>query len=190
MSVNGSDTITAGNTYVDVPHGLGYTPNTDDIYVTPNDNLGGRSFWKSDIGSSTFRINISSMDLVDHTFSYTITLTGVGCNDVRDVIHITSTDIPDAKIAKMLKRAEVTLELETGEEIDYTDCTDAQKEFITILAAMYAVCYLTGGSAIGLNITIGDLRSEVVRDIPSLSVMKAHLDELLEKLRTPYVGRV
>jgi len=28
----------------------------------------------------------------------------------------------------MLKRAEVTLELELGKEIDYQNCTDAEKE--------------------------------------------------------------
>ena len=46
-------------------------------------------------------------------------------DNVRDVINISSVDIPDAKILKMLKRAEVTLELELGEEIDYQNCTDA-----------------------------------------------------------------
>jgi len=29
----------------------------------------------------------------------------------------------------MIKRAEVTLELETDKEIDYSNCTDAEKEF-------------------------------------------------------------
>jgi hypothetical protein len=49
----------------------------------------------------------------------------------------------------MVKRAEVTLELELGKEMDYNDCTEAEKEFITLLAAVYAICYLTGGSAVG-----------------------------------------
>lgn len=38
--------------------------------------------------------------------------------DVRDVINISSAEIPDLKVLKMIKRAEVTLELETGREID------------------------------------------------------------------------
>jgi len=59
--------------------------------------------------------------------------------DVRDVICVSSAEIPDAKVTKMLKRAEVTLELETDKEIDYSNCTDAEKEFITVLAAIYAV---------------------------------------------------
>jgi len=56
-------------------------------------------------------------------------LASVTVDDVRDVININSADVPDAKILKMLKRAEVMLELELGKEIDYQNCTDAEKEF-------------------------------------------------------------
>jgi len=58
-------------------------------------------------------------------------LASVGVDDVRDVINISIADVPDAKITKMLKRAEVTLELEFGKEIDYSNCTDAEKEFMS-----------------------------------------------------------
>ena len=56
-------------------------------------------------------------------------LTSVTVEDVRDVGNISSADIADTKILKMLKRAEVTLELELGKEIDCQNCTDAEKEF-------------------------------------------------------------
>jgi hypothetical protein len=82
-------------------------------------------------------------------------LASVNVDDVRDVINISSVEVPDAKILKMLKRAEVTLELELGKEIDYQNCTDAEKEFITVLAAIYSICYLTGGSAVGLSFSVG-----------------------------------
>ena len=39
-------------------------------------------------------------------------MASVTVDDVRDVINISSAEVPDAKILKMLKRAEVTLELE------------------------------------------------------------------------------
>jgi len=45
-------------------------------------------------------------------------LASVTVDYVRDVINISSAEVPDAKIMKMLKRAEVTLELELGKEID------------------------------------------------------------------------
>jgi len=85
-------------------------------------------------------------------------LAAVSVEDVRDVLHLSESDIPDIKVLKMIKRAEVTLELELSTDIDYQNCNEAQKEAITILAAIYAFCYLTGGSAIGLNFSVGDLR--------------------------------
>jgi len=64
-------------------------------------------------------------------------LRSVSVDDVRDVINVGSADIPDEKILKMVKRAEVTLELELGKEINYADCTDAEREFTTVLSAIY-----------------------------------------------------
>jgi len=63
----------------------------------------------------------------------------VSVDDVRDVISVSVADVPDAKVLKMIKRAEITLELETGKEIDYSSCTDAEREFVTVLAAVYDV---------------------------------------------------
>jgi hypothetical protein len=59
-------------------------------------------------------------------------LANVSLSDVRDTINVSASDIPDAKLQKMIKRAEVTLELELGREIDHADCTEAEKEFMAI----------------------------------------------------------
>jgi len=117
-------------------------------------------------------------------------LVSVTVDDVRDVINISDSDIPDAKVTKMIKRAEVTLELETDEEIDYSDCTDAQKEFITVLAAIYAICYLTGGSAVGLSFSLGDLNASVLSKAPPLDVLQSECERILNRLKEPYVGMV
>ncbi len=114
----------------------------------------------------------------------------VTVDDVRDVINISSAEISDDKILKMIKRAEVTLELELNEEIDYNDCTDAEKEFITVLAAIYAICYLTGGSAVGLSFSVGDQNVSVLDNVPPLNVLQSELERILDKLKEPYVGRV
>jgi len=114
-------------------------------------------------------------------------LAAVSVDDVRDVINISSAEIPDTKVLKMIKRAEVTLELEIGKEIDYSNCTDAEKEFITILAAIYAVCYLTGGSAVGLSFSVGDQNISVLGKTPPLDVLQAELNRLLDKIREPTV---
>jgi len=117
-------------------------------------------------------------------------LASVTVDDVRDVIGINAADIPDAKIQKMIKRAEVTLELELGREIDYSDCSDAEKEFVTLLAAVYAICYLTGGSAVGLSFSVGDQNVSALNKAPPLDVLQAELDRILNGLRQPHVGKV
>jgi hypothetical protein len=115
-------------------------------------------------------------------------LAAVSVADVWDALNVGDSDIPEAKVLKMIKRAEVTLELELNVEIDTTNCSDAKKEAITVLAAMYALCYLTGGSTVGLNFSVGDLNSSISSKLPSLDVLQGEFSRLLDKLKTPYVG--
>jgi hypothetical protein len=114
-------------------------------------------------------------------------LANVSLSDVQDVINVSAADVPDDKLEKMIKRAEVTLELELSREIDSADCTEAEKEFITLLAAVYAICYLTGGSAVGLSFSVGDQNVNVVDKAPPLSVLQQELDRLLNGLKQPVV---
>jgi len=58
---------------------------------------------------------------------------------VRDVTNISAVEVPDSRVLKMVKRAEISLELEADKEIDYSSCTDAEKEFITVLASDSAI---------------------------------------------------
>ncbi len=109
--------------------------------------------------------------------------------DVWDTLNVSDSDIPNAKVQKMIKRAAVTLGLETSNSIDFQNCTDAQKEAITILAAIYGVCYLSGGSAVGLNFQVGDLNVNQSSKLPSLDVLQGEFSRLLAKLKAPYVGR-
>ena len=114
-------------------------------------------------------------------------MANVSLSDVRDTINVSSTDVPDAKLSKMLKRAEVTLELELGKEVDFNDCTEAEKEFITLLAAVYAICYLTGGSAVGLSFSVGDQNVSVTEKAPPLGVLQQELERVLNGLKQPVV---
>ena len=114
-------------------------------------------------------------------------MANVSPSDVRDAINVTEADVPDVKLQKMVKRAEVTLELELGKEIDSADCTDAEKEFITLLAAVYAVCYLTGGSAVGLSFSVGDQNVSVLDKTPPLSILQQELERILSALKQPVV---
>lgn len=117
-------------------------------------------------------------------------MTSVSVDDVRDVIRVSSAEIPDAKVTKMLKRAEVTLELEIEKEIEYSNCIDAEKEFITVLAAIYAVCYLTGGSAVGLSFSVGGKNVSVLSKVPPLEILQAQLERILNGIKGVHFGRV
>ena len=112
-----------------------------------------------------------------------LNLATVSADDIRDVINITSEEIPDNKISKMIKRAQVTLELETDKQVDSDNCTDAEKEAITVLSTVYAICYLTGGSAVGLSFSVGDQNVNVLEDAPPLAVLQAELERILTKLK-------
>jgi len=55
-----------------------------------------------------------SLNSASFAFSFwaRVCLASVSVDDVRDVINVSSAEVPDAKVLKMIKRAEVTLELE------------------------------------------------------------------------------
>ncbi len=110
-------------------------------------------------------------------------MVSVSANDIRDVINIASEEVPDDKILKMIKRAEVTLELETNKTVDHSNCSEPEKEFITVLAAVYAICYLTGGSAVGLSFSVGDQNVSVLNKAPPLDVLQVELERILKKLK-------
>jgi len=115
-------------------------------------------------------------------------LASVTIADVWDTLNIGDSDIPEAKVQKMIKRAAVTVGLEISSTIDSENCTDAQKEAITVLAAVYAICFLTGGSAVGLNFQVGDVDTSIASKLPSLDVLQGELSRLIEKLKKPYIG--
>ena len=112
-------------------------------------------------------------------------MANVSLNDVRDTINVNSSDIPDDKLQKMINRAATTLTLELSKQIDVGDCSDAEKEFITMLAAVYAICYLTGGSAVGLNFSVGDQNVTLADRAPPLVVFQQELERILGSLKKP-----
>jgi len=115
-------------------------------------------------------------------------LAAVTVVDVWDTLNICSSDIPETKVQKMIKRAAVTVGLEISTLIDSENCSCAQKEAITDLAAIYALCFLTGGSAVGFNFSVGDLNASASSRLPSLEVLQNEFSRLIDKLKTPYVG--
>jgi len=111
-------------------------------------------------------------------------LASVTAEDVRDTVNLTTTDVSDAKVAKMIKKAETTLELETGRNIDCNNCTDEEALVITNLAAIYALCHLTGGSASGLSFSVGNERVDLLDRAPPLSVLQNEVERVLNKMKS------
>jgi len=111
-------------------------------------------------------------------------LASVTADDVRDTVNVTSADIADAKVVKMLKKAETTLKLELGRSIDYNNCTDEEALFITNLSAIYVLCHLTGGTAAGLSFSVGSQRVDVLEKAPPLSVLQLEVERVLNKMKT------
>ena len=114
-------------------------------------------------------------------------MANVSLSDVHDAINVSRTDIPDDKLQKMIKRAETTLSLELKKSINSADCSEAEKEFITLLAAVYAICYLTGGSAVGLSFSVGDQNVAVAGSAPPLIVLQGELERILAALKQPTI---
>ncbi|XHH10476.1 MAG: hypothetical protein ACFCUE_07565 [Candidatus Bathyarchaeia archaeon] len=114
-------------------------------------------------------------------------MANVSLSDVRDTININETDIPNDKIQKMITRAATTLALELKKPINPQDCTEPEKEFIILLASVYAICYLTGGSAVGLNYSVGDQNVSVTNQMPPLTVLQSELERILSALKQPTI---
>jgi hypothetical protein len=114
-------------------------------------------------------------------------LANVSLSDVRDTINVSTADIPDDKLQKMVNRAATTLALELNKQIDTADCSEAEKEFITMLAAVYAICYLTGGSAVGLSFSVGDQNVTVADKAPPLVLLQQELERILNGLKQPII---
>jgi hypothetical protein len=66
----GSAIITAGKTAISIIHNLGKIPLF--VHVSPNDDLSGRTCWSSSVSTGTFVINISSADVVNHKFYWSV----------------------------------------------------------------------------------------------------------------------
>ncbi len=168
--VKGTGTVVTGNTSVDVPHGLPTAPSIDEIQVTPNDDLAGRGYWVSDVGAVTFRINISSIDLADHVFSYAILYeptaplgTGINTEDDLDIVRkrvgLSGTaapgGLPDDDVKQYLAEAATWLSSQIDYTIVHTSCDEEEAEAVRNLAAIKCYYQVTGTSSTGWTANIG-----------------------------------
>lgn len=81
----------------------------------------------------------------------------VSTNQVRKRLGLTSDEIGDEDVIAFVTEATAWLSDEIGRTIDYTSCTESEANAIRNLAAIYCYCYVSGGVAVGLNFSVGDL---------------------------------
>lgn len=117
-------------------------------------------------------------------------LASVTVADVRDVLGVSEADVADTKISKMIIRAATIVGLEIGRDVDAEDCTEEEKEAVTLLAAIYLFCYLTGGSAAGLNFSVGDQNVSALNNSPPLAVLQSMFERVLACIKEPSLRMV
>lgn len=117
-------------------------------------------------------------------------MVSVTADMVRSRLNLTLEDVDDDKVNEMIQDATATIALDVGRNIDYTSCSEAEATAIKNLAAIYLICHLSGGSATGLNFSVGDLHVNGLGKAPSVEVLYRELERLLLRLRYPRVEMV
>jgi hypothetical protein len=215
MSIaQGTAIILAGQVTVTVPHGLTSTPTLAQILLTPQDNLGGRDYWPSNITSSTFTINISFLDPdVDHSFGWQILKAGIISAPLGPGLYIESLDVATALNATFdgvhtytvygLTILDATMQAHTdyantyingmlGRILATTDLLYPTAKLAALNVACLRVLVISsGGSLVGaFDYFLGDMR--VIRHGPyaaallrTIQGLKEDLVKMMTNLSTP-----
>jgi len=87
-----------------------------------------------------------------------MSMANVTADHVRKRLGLTPADIKDEDVMAFVAEAAAWLSSEIDRTLNYSDCTEAEANAIRNLAAIYCYCYVTGGVAVGLDFSVGDLR--------------------------------
>ena len=83
---------------------------------------------------------------------------GVSADQVRKRLGLSEADIEDEDVMAFVAEVAAWLSDEIGRSLDYTSCTESEANAIRNLAAIYCYCHVSGGVAVGLDFSVGDLR--------------------------------
>jgi hypothetical protein len=114
----------------------------------------------------------------------------VAADMIRGRLNLTVEDVDDSKVDGFIQDATATIALEIGRNLDYANCSEAEAAAVKNLAAIYLVCHLSGGSATGLNFSVGDVHIDALGKAPSVEILYRELERLLLRLRYPRVEMV
>jgi hypothetical protein len=85
-------------------------------------------------------------------------MVAVTADQIRKRLGLTVADISDEDVLAFRDEVTAFLGEEIGKTLDAENCTEAEANAIRNLAAIYCYCKVTGGSAVGLDFSVGDLR--------------------------------
>ena len=84
-------------------------------------------------------------------------MVSVSADQVRKRLGLSAEDINDEDVIAFVAEAAAWLSDEIGRTLDYASCTESEANAIRNLAAIYCYCHVSGGVAVGLNFSLGDL---------------------------------
>jgi len=85
-------------------------------------------------------------------------MASVTADQIRKRLGLTPADISDEDVLAFRDEAAAFLSEEIGKTLNAENCTEAEANAIRNLAAIYCYCKVSGGSAVGLDFSVGDLR--------------------------------
>ncbi len=85
-------------------------------------------------------------------------MVAVTADQIRKRLGLTEADISDTDVLAFRDEATAFLSEEIGSTLNADDCSESEANAIRNLAAIYSYCKVTGGSAVGLDFSVGDLR--------------------------------
>jgi len=85
-------------------------------------------------------------------------MVAVTADQIRKRLGLSESDISDTDVLAFRDEAVAFLSEEIGRALDASNCTEAEANAIRNLSAIYSYCKVTGGSAVGLDFSVGDLR--------------------------------
>jgi len=103
-------------------------------------------------------------------------MVSVTADQIRKRLGLTIADVSDEDVLAFRDEAVAFLSEEIGRTLNVDSCTEAEANAIRNLAAIYSYCKVSGGSAVGLDFSVGDLRVS-----PNASKQLEFLREQLER---------
>jgi len=85
-------------------------------------------------------------------------MVSVTADQIRKRLGLTVADISDTDVLAFRDEVTAFLSEEIGKTLNADDCAESEANAIRNLGAIYCYCKVTGGSAVGLDFSIGDLR--------------------------------